>query len=170
MTEEDGGTTMTAKEVRLRFKEIERNDLQVSAGNSSDGLSKVTEADMDTIDRELAGVREVGTASESSELEDGDVDESRDLEPELRSEDAEIEGFTQAEQKSIENFGEANTLEGCELDGKGYLYKSIAVKDGALVGEESSKLGQEDSEKSTASGVEAGEGVRSITDEPWVSF
>jgi hypothetical protein len=37
MTEEDREKVMTAKEVRLRFKETERNSFQVSAVNNDNG-------------------------------------------------------------------------------------------------------------------------------------
>jgi hypothetical protein len=60
---------MTAKEVRLRSKEIERNGFQVSAANNDNSLPDVTEADMDPIDRELVGVQEVDAAKELSKVE-----------------------------------------------------------------------------------------------------
>ena len=57
MTEDDGGKTMTAREIRNRFKEIERNSFRVSAVNSDGGISEATYNHMDSIDRELAGVK-----------------------------------------------------------------------------------------------------------------
>ena len=81
MTEDDGGKIMTAKEVRLRFKEIQDSGLQVSGANSDDEMPEVTEADLDSIDRELVGVGEANGYSDLSELEQSDVDEPMDFQP-----------------------------------------------------------------------------------------
>ena len=69
MTEEDGGKVMTAREARLRFKEIERCGIHASAADSDYGMSEVTEADMDAIDRELAGVGDVNSSNDLPDSE-----------------------------------------------------------------------------------------------------
>lgn len=148
MTEEDGGMVMTAKEVRLRFKEIEMNDSQVSRNNTDKSLPDIslpdiTEADMDPIDRELAGVPEVDGVSESTGVEHGYVDESISLKRDIRMEEVSIEGRTQAEQKLVESFGKVNGMEDVEFDIEGSLAKLVAVGEGLLVDERSLKLSQE---------------------------
>ena len=95
MTEEDGGKVMAAKEVRLRFKEIERSGFQVSGSNPENNLPDVTEADMDPIDRELAGVGEVDGVSDLSDVEHSDLDESMSLEQDICTEDAHTQELTQ---------------------------------------------------------------------------
>jgi hypothetical protein len=162
MSEEDGGKVMTTNEVRLRFKEIERNGFRVSATNGGGGLPEVIEADMDVIDRELAGVGDLDSVSQLSELEQGDMGESMGLEQEDRGEDGEIEGLTQAEQKLIERFGKASGLQHVEFDIDSRLFEAVTIEEGTLVDEGSSKLGQEDFEKDIPNGVEVGEGGRGV--------
>jgi hypothetical protein len=158
MTEEDGGMVMTAKEVRLRFKEIEMNGSQVSGNNTDKGLPDITEADMDPIDRELAGVPEVDGVGESTGVEHDYVDESMNLERDIRMEDVSIEGRTQAEQKLIEDFGKVNGMEDVEFDIESSLAKLDAVEEGSLVDERGLKLSQEDCERSVLVSSNALEG------------
>jgi len=99
MTEEDGGKVMAAKEVRLRFKEIERSGFQVSGSNPENNLPDVTEADMDPIDRELAGVGEVDGVSDLSDVEHSDLDESMSLEQDICTEDVHTQELTRVKQK-----------------------------------------------------------------------
>jgi hypothetical protein len=99
MTEEDGGKVMAAKEVRLRFKEIERNGFQVRSSNPENNLPDVTEADMDPIDRELAGVGEVDGASGLSDVERSYLDESMSLEQDICTEDAHTQEPIRGKQK-----------------------------------------------------------------------
>ena len=79
MTKDDGGKIMTAKEVRLRFKEIQDSGLQATSTNSDDEMSEATEADLDSIDQELFGVGEANGCSDLSELEQGDVGKPMDF-------------------------------------------------------------------------------------------
>ena len=97
MTEEDGGKVMAAKEVRLRFKEIERSGFQVSGSNPEDNLPDVTEADMDPIDRELAGVGEVDGMSGWSDAEHSYLDESMSIEQDICTEDAHTQELTEGD-------------------------------------------------------------------------
>ena len=160
MTEDDGGKVMTAREVRLRFKDMERDGFQVSAANSDDVMPEVTYADMDAIDRELAGVGEAGNASGLSDLEQSDVDESMDFEREVDRAGGEIGGLTLVEQRLIGGFGEANALGDVELDSGGRLVNIVGLGDGTLVDELSSKLVQEHSEESIVISAKVEEGGR----------
>jgi len=112
MTEDDGGKVMTAKEVRLRFKEIQNIGLQVNSANSDDEMPEVTEADLDSIDRELAGGGEANGNSDLSELEQSDIGESMDFQPEIDGAGDEIEDLAQAAQKFIESVGKSKQSRG----------------------------------------------------------
>src|SRR5271168_4626277 len=126
MTEDDGGKVMTAKEVRLRFKEIQNSGLQISGANSDDEMPEVTEADLDSIDRELVG-GEANGSSNLSEFEQSDIDESMDFQPEIDGAGDEIEELTQAAQKFIESVGEANGLEDVEPDSGCRFTEAVTV-------------------------------------------
>jgi hypothetical protein len=116
MTEDDGGKVMTAKEVRLRFKEIQNSGFQINGASSDDEMPKATEADLDSIDQELVGVGEANGNSDLSELEQSDIGESMDFQPEIDGAGDEIEELSQAAQKFTESVGEANGLGGVEFD------------------------------------------------------
>lgn len=94
MTEDDGGKIMTAKEARLRFKEIQDSGLQISGTNSDDEMSEITEADLDSIDRELVGVGEANGYSDLSELEQNDVGGPTDFQLEIDGAGDEIKELT----------------------------------------------------------------------------
>jgi hypothetical protein len=170
LTEADGGKILSAREVRLRFKEIEKNGFQVSAANSDDGMPEVTEADMDAIDRELAGVRDVDGSSDLSDLEQSDLDMSMDFEREVREENREVEELTQAEQKLIESFGEANGLDDVDLDREGHLLEALAAEEGTLVGEGISKLDHEDIKDINTAGADVEQGGRCVVNEERIEF
>lgn len=135
MTEDDGGKIMTAKEVRLRFKEIQDSGLQVSGANSDDEMPEVTEADLDSIDRELVGVGEANGYSDLSELEQSDVDEPMDFQPTIDGAGDETEELTQAAQKFIGSVGEANGLVDVELDSEYRFIEAVTAKGGSLISE-----------------------------------
>jgi hypothetical protein len=164
MTEDDGGKVMTAREARLRFKEIERNGFQVSAANSDDGLPEVTDADMDAIDRELAGVGDVDGSSLSG-LEQSYVDEPMRPGRDVRGEGSETQGLRLGEQKVIESFGQADGHEDVEIDNEARLIDSAAIEGITVVGEGSSKFVQEDSKENIPDGIEVDEGGRGVVDE-----
>ena len=130
MIEDDGGKVMTAKEVRLRFKEIQNSGLQINGANSDDEMLEVTEADLDSIDRELVGGGEANGSSDLSEFEQSDIGESMDFQPEIDGAGDEIEELTQAAQKFIESVGEANGLEDVELDSECRFTEAITVEGG----------------------------------------
>ena len=135
MTEDDGGKIMTAKEVRLRFKEIQDSGLQVSGANSDDEMPEVTEADLDSIDRELVGVGEANSYSDLSELEQSDVGEPMDFQPTIDGAGDETEELTQAAQKFIGSVGEANGLVDVELDSEYRFIEAVTAKGGSLISE-----------------------------------
>ena len=147
MTEDDGGQVMTAKEVRRRFKEIEKNGFHVSTPDKDDGVSEGNPADMDPVDRELAGLGDGGSTGDLTDLETSDVDNLIDFEGELSGVDSEVGGLTEAEQKLIESFEEVADLEDAELKSNGRPEEVFAAEEGALLDEGNSKLGQEDPEE-----------------------
>jgi hypothetical protein len=131
MTEDDGGKVMTAKEVRLRFKEIQNIGLQINSANSDGEMPEVTEANLDSIDRELVGGGgEANGSSDVSEMEQSDIGESMDFQPEIDGAGDEIEELTQAVQKFIESVGEANSLEDVDLDSECQFTKAVTVEGG----------------------------------------
>ena len=130
MTEDDGGKIMTANEVRLRFKEIQNSGLQISGANSDDEMPEVTEADLDSIDRELARGGEANGSSDLSELEQSDIGESVDFQPEIDGAGNEIEELTPAAQKFIGSVVEANDLGDVELDNECLFTEAITVEGG----------------------------------------
>jgi hypothetical protein len=147
-----------------------KNGFQVSAANSDDGMPEVTEADMDAIDRELAGVRDVDGSSDLSDLEQSDLDMSMDFEREVREENREVEELTQAEQKLIESFGEANGLDDVDLDREGHLLEALAAEEGTLVGEGISKLDHEDIKDINTAGADVEQGGRCVVNEERIEF
>lgn len=156
MTEEDGGKVMTARDVRLRFEAIERCDIHASAADTDYGMSEVTEADMDAIDRELAGVRDVNSSNDLSNSEQSHVYKSMELERDVHGEESETKELTQSGQKFMEIFGEATRLDDVQFDIAGRPVKAITVEEGALVAETSLRLGQEDLEHNKAPAGESG--------------
>jgi hypothetical protein len=158
MTEDDGGKVMTAKEVRLRFKEIQNSGLQSSGANSDDEMPEVTEAGLDSIDRELVGVGEANGSSDLSELEQSDVGESRNFQPEIDEAGNEDEELTQAAQNSIESVGGASGVVDVELDSEYRFTEAVTAEGGSLVSEGSLKRGHKDGDESNGSGSEVEEG------------
>jgi hypothetical protein len=124
MTEDGGGKAMTAREVRLRFKEIQRNGFQVIDANSDDGLPEVTDTDMDIIDRELVGVRGVDDSS-LPDLEHNYVDEPMILEEHVGDEGTEAEERMGSTKWS--SFGEAGRREDVEIANEAQLVDSAAI-------------------------------------------
>ena len=157
---EDDGRAMTAKEVRLRFKEIEKNGFQVSTPISDEGMLEFDPADMDAIDRELAGLNDIGNTSDLTESETSDVDMSMDFGRQEDEVDDEMGGLTETEQQLIESFGEADPREDAELESNGPLEKVNATEEGALLGEGGSKLNQEAAEESHALSTKLEDGGR----------
>jgi hypothetical protein len=170
MTEGDGGKVMTAKEVRLRFKEIQNSGFQINGANSDDEMPEVTEADLDSIDRELVGGGEANGNSDLSEFEQSDIGKSMDFQPEIDGAGDEIEELTQAAQKFIESVGEANGLERVELDSECRFTKAVTVEGGSLISEGSLKRGHKDRDERNDPGAEAEEGGYSKMKENRVRF
>lgn len=152
MTEEDGGKVMTAREARLRFKEIERCSIHASAADSD---YEVTEADMDAIDRELAVLGDVSSSNDLSDSEQSHVYKSMELERDGH-EEGRAKELTQSGQKFMEIFGEATRLDEVQFDIAGRPVKVVTVEGGALVAEGSLRLGQEDLEHNKAPAGESG--------------
>lgn len=156
MTEEDGGKVMTAREARLRFKEIERCSIHASAADSDYGMSEATEADMDAIDRELAVVGDVSSSNDLSDSEQSHVYKSMELERDVHEEEGRAKELTQSGQKFMEIFGEATRLDEVQFDIAGRPVKVVTVEGGALVAEGSLRLGQEDLGHNQAPAGESG--------------
>ena len=162
MTEDDGGKIMTANEVRLRFKEIQNSGLQISGANSDDEMPEITEADLDSIDRELARGGEANGSSDLSELEQSDVGEPIDFQPKIDGAGDEIEELTQAAQKFIESIGEANGLVDVELDSEYRVTEAVTAKGVSLVSEGNLKRGHRDGDESNDPGTEVEGGYSKV--------
>ena len=151
MTEGDGGQVMTAKEVRQRFKEIERNGFHVSTPDSDDGMSEVNSANMDPVDRELAGLGDCRSTGDLTDLEISVVDDSMDFGGGgVSGVDSEVGELTEEERMLMESFGEVAGLEDAELESSGRPTEVVSAEDGALVDEGNSRLDQEDPKERNA--------------------
>lgn len=144
MTQEDGGKVITAKEVRLLFKEIEKNGFQVGAG-IDDGLAEVPEVDMDPIDRELTGVGDANRVSDFSELDENSLDQFMGLEQDFLGQEGGVGGTNQVDAKAVKSCGERNVLEVVELEGEARRLTTVAVDESLLVRQGCWKAGAEDS-------------------------
>lgn len=144
MTQEDGGKVITAKEVRLLFKEIEKNGFEASTG-IDDGRAEVPEVDMDPIDRELTGVGDADRVGDFSELDENSLDQFMGLEQDFLGQEGGVGETNQVDAKAVKSCGERNVLEVVELEGEARRLTTVAVDESLLVRQGCWTAGAEDS-------------------------